>query len=166
MEAPAPDAIPYQETMALIGLPKTIIGDVAWQQSPTESELFTADFNFWDEAGATIPGLTLRLMYRRGIIKGECKSTFTIFKFVPPKLRAYQLEVIPDEKIGHREAGVPWKGPHKHIGDKAVQVHPMGYRCDDHEQWFRYFLTDAEIKHNGNWKPPQPPDAQFSLEIE
>lgn len=166
MDTPAPDAIPNQDALAIIGLPKTIVGDVTWLQTPPEGETFIAFFNLYDESGATIPTLSVELMYRRGTIKGECKSTFTIFKFAPPKTRAYQLEVIPEDKIGHRENGAPWKGPHKHIGDKREQVHPMGLRCDDHDKWFAFFLKDAQITHNGKWQPPEPPDAQFTLEID
>ena len=165
VETTAPLAIPLNDALAIIALPKTIVGDMVWQQESIDSELFTASFYLFDRSGATIPALSVELMYRRGAIKGECKATFTVFKFMPPKLRAYQLEVIPDEKIGHREKdGTPFKGPHRHIGDKVAQVPSMGYRCDDHEKWFAFFLEDAQIVHDGKWQPPHPPDAQYELE--
>jgi hypothetical protein len=169
VDAKAPDAIPYEEALGIIILPKTIVGDLVWSPEPkggATSECFVSDFALLDPNGATIPGLTVRLLYRRGSIKGECKSTFTIFKFVPPKTRAYQLEVASPQKQSHVEKGVPWKGPHKHIGDQAEQVLVVSYPCDDHERWFGYFLQDANINHEGKWQPPEEPDKQYKLGID
>lgn len=167
VEPPAPTALPHAEALAIIGLPKAIVGDVVWQETPPGSEFFIASFPIVDpETQATIPGLSVELVYRRGVVQGECKSLFTVFSFKPPKLRAYQLEVVPNAKISHREAGVVFKGPHRHIGDKADQAHLPSLPCDDHRQWFEFFLKDAQIKHIGNWKPPQPPVSQLPLEIE
>jgi hypothetical protein len=158
--------VSYADAKAIIALPKFIVGDVEWKQQPEGSELFTADLLLLNQAQQTIPGLTVELQYRRGIVNGECKCLFTVFLFEANKLRAYQLEVVPQHRSKHAENGVKWYGPHKHIGDKSEQVKRPDLCCDDHAEWFAYFLNDANIKHVGNYAPPNPPDPQLVLGLE
>jgi hypothetical protein len=154
----------YDRAVELIALRKRMAGPVIWEATPEGSEIYRCDFRLLDEQDQTIPGLTVELQYVRGIVKGQSIVKLTLFSLEPPKLRAYQLCVVDAARSKHRENGLAWHGPHKHVGDKAEQVHPA-WACDDHEAWFRFFLADANIQHDGDYRPPPRPMIQPSLDL-
>lgn len=154
---PAPNSsITEDEIQAIISLEKFLLGDLLWKETPSGSAFSQASFNIFNLKEETIPGLTVELSYREGVIKSECKYMFTLFALRPPKkTRIYQLEVVPLNKISHKENGEKWYGPHQHFGEKAVEIPEAKYlKCGDHESWFKVFLRIANISHSGKYLPP------------
>ena len=85
----------------------------------------------------------------------DCKYLFTVFAFRPGgRRRVYQLEVIPHEDVGHRDEKGELFGPHEHIGQLAQEVRVGNLNCKHHEQWFREFLSRANIRYGGRYFGP------------
>lgn len=104
-----------------------------------------------DEDGATIPGLTLEIKYRQGLVVDDCKYTFTLFQYKNKiRARVYQIEVVPPDQQSHTEPGQVLFGPHYHFGElyqvKELHEH-LG--CPDFEQWFSLFCERASIIFSG-----------------
>lgn len=116
-----------------------------------------------DESGASIPGLTGELQYRRRPDGWECDDRFTLFQLIRSRRqRAYQIEVKPEDKISHVENGVPWFGPHEHFGDKAVQFGAVHLPPNaDHQAWFWEFVGRANITFEGEYRHPDPQGSLF-----
>jgi hypothetical protein len=159
----------HERALEIIALRKRIVGPVVWSATPDGSEIFRCDFVLLDDEDKTIAGLKVELQYVRGIVAGESSMKMTLFSTEPPqstKLRAYQLCVVGKHRVKHRENGVPWHGPHKHVGDRAAQV-DLPLDCNEHEAWFRFFLAEANIEHTGGYRPPPPrPPQQGELGLE
>lgn len=137
------------EARRIIAMPKFLAVDIQYVQSPTNSAFKQFDANLVDELGATIPGLSVVVAFRRGTIApNDCKFHFTVLAFAPPhgRLRAYQLEIVPEDKKSSIHAGAPIYGPHEHIGDHVEEVRVEALGCMDHEAWFREFCRRANIQ--------------------
>jgi hypothetical protein len=160
-----------EECRAIIGLRKAINGDIEWNNKPSNSSYIQASFVIEDENRITIPGLTVELHYRRGLIESECKYSFGIYQLKDgKKLRSYQLEVCPPDKQSHNEPEKKLFGPHHHIGTLIECMDSVSHLgCQNHDEWFRQFLKRGNIQFNGAYNPPDPPDPpnpQASLQFE
>lgn len=144
------------EARAVVALVK-FIGDeeLFWRKSPDHGTQMIFSCALLDEVGATIPGLTAELAFRVPPRYDDCKYTFSIFSFRPGgRLRAYQLEVIPEEDKGHNDDLNPCYGPHEHIGTHVEELRVSGLSCAHHEKWFRVFLQRANIGYGGRYVGP------------
>ena len=144
-----------EEIAAILARPKFWAGDLAWAERPNNSNLLLATTPLLDDTGATIPGLTAELRFRRGVVSDRCKYQFSIFSFRGNRERVYQIEIVPPDQKCHRQDGVPWYGPHQHFGHRAAKM-PEGVTvgCTDHEECFRVFLKLANIQFSGKYLPP------------
>ena len=140
-------------------------GDLEWKGAPSGTAFFEAKANLLDENGATIPGLTVSLQYRRGMLIDECKFKFTIFLFRGRPHRLYQIEVVPPNQPSHTEDGKKWYGSHQHFGPKAAKIEEAEkLGCAHHEDWFRVFLRRANVGFSGKYLPPGSPQQELDLE--
>jgi hypothetical protein len=160
MATAIPGGLSEEEVNAIIDRSKAMTGDLEWNERPNESLILVAGSNLLDEVGATIPGLTVELFYRRTVVRGEYRYLFTMFQLKGnKKLRAYQIEVVPPEKQSHVEDGEIWFGPHQHFGERAAKfLNGEAVYGNDHEAWFHTFLAVAKIQFPGKYYPPEPPD--------
>jgi len=152
-----------EEIQAVLAKPKFLANDLEWKSAPTNTAFFQATSPLADDNGVTIPGLSVDLQYRRGMLMDECKYKFTIFLFRGRRHRLYQIEVVPPDQPSHTENGKKWYGPHQHFGDRAEKIdEKLG--CNDHEEWFKVFLKRANIGP-AKYMPP-PPLQQGELPLE
>lgn len=148
---------PEDEARQLIALEKYMPpDDLSWGGSPTNSFFNVCISELTDSSGISIPGLNVELAVRvPARYHGECKFTFTVFRFRPGgRQRIYQLEVIPESDKGHADDESPCYGPHEHIGKLVQEVRLAHLDCRHHEQWFRAFLQRANIKYGGRYIGP------------
>lgn len=153
-----PEVLTEEEITAVLAQTKIIAGDLDWSEKPTNSAFLVAGANLLDTDGATIPGLTVELHYRRGsIAPDDCKYAFIIFLFKGgKKRRLYQIDVRPKDKSSHTGENGKWFGPHQHFGERAAPFKDdLGLDCPDHEKWFRFFLKLANIQFGGKYIPPE-----------
>lgn len=153
------------EATAINAVPKFINDDVEWKNLPLGSQIFGASMMVCGGDGATIPGLTVELDYSRSIVPGQYKFKLTLFVLRgTKKLRSLQVEVIPPERVKHRENGVPIAGPHEHVGEKGFPVDEEAISFGtDYQKWFQYFLKKANITYKGKYSEPDPPNPQGAL---
>lgn len=165
MHADTSPFLTNDEATAIIAMAKIVHGEMEWKNSPPGSKLYGASAVIYDSSGATIPGLTMELFYHRTIVPGQYKFIFTLFTLRgTKKLRSFQVEVIPPDRIKHRENGVPISGPHEHVAEAGFKVDEEANSFgEDHEKWFHYFLKKANITYNGKYGEPDPPDPQRGL---
>jgi hypothetical protein len=152
-----PDLLSELEIAAMLARDKTLLGDLIWEEKPNNTAFITFNASLLDETGATIPGLTLVLSVRLGMYEHDCRLDFGIFQFKGGKRqRAYQINVRPWDKSSHTEPnGEIWYGPHEHIGARAQKFpNSVQLGCSDHEEWFKLFLVNANIKFGGKYYPP------------
>lgn len=157
MASATPHGLTESEIRQILEMPKTMLGDLDWDESPTNSNFLSVSENLLDDTGATIPGLSAQLVVRRGRYSHDCRFDFGIFKVMGPrKLRVYQINVRPPSKRSHRNANGTWlHGPHQHFGERAETFEPpLTLGCEDHEKWFGEFLKRAKISFGGKYLPP------------
>lgn len=157
MAVSAPDLLTEEEIAAILAQPKFIAADLDWNERPNNSNFLAATANILDENGATIPGLTMELAYRRGRIAEDCKYDFSIFSLRGNrKRRVYQINVVAPDRWAHIDGDGTWFGPHQHFGERAARIEPdPGLGCTDHEKWFRLFLKQANIQFSGKYLPAE-----------
>jgi hypothetical protein len=148
--------LPVEEAEGIIAIPKFVASDdMSWSESPDHATHMVFGGPLYNENGTTIPGLTFEIAFRVPPRFDDCKYVFTVFSFRPNgRRRAYQLEVIPHEEVGHRDENGELFGPHEHVGQVAREVRVANLNCKHHEQWFREFLTRAHIKYAGRYFGP------------
>lgn len=129
--------------------------DLIWSDSPEHSSFKVFSRPLVDETGATIAGLTLELTYRVPNYADDCRYSFSVFAFRPGgKKRVYGLDIVPNDVRSHTDEKVTLSGPHQHIGDKVDLIRIGQLDCRSHEQWFRHFLTTANIQFGGRYFGP------------
>lgn len=141
--------------MAVINRPKILLGEMNWQDDPTQSSYLMSQFLVADESGITIPSLTVEFDFRRGIVVHDCKFTFTLFAHRGnQRRRVYQIEVMPKERRSHQRKDVQLYGPHQHFGDDAERLDMDGLGCFNHEEWLHEFCRRASILYGGTYISP------------
>jgi hypothetical protein len=151
-----PDHLTEEEVASALALSKTMIGDLDWNEKPSNSAFLEATSLLFDDTGATVPGLTVELRVRAGIYPEDCRFDFSLFQVKGSRrMRAYQINVRPVNKPSHTEPnGEIWYGSHHHFGERAEIILDTGLGCDHHEKWFKLFLKNANIKFGGRYLPP------------
>ena len=100
-----------------------------------------------DAQGITMPGYTLQIEVKAAAEVNRCLYLFSIMHLHNKKrLRAYQLEVAPQNKRTH--IGNPnIYGPHEHVGeeDEPTPVVSDDVNCDNWESVVRWFFTRVSV---------------------
>lgn len=139
----------------LIALPKSFCGVVTFGTKDTNTLFKVAAFRPVGEDGSTIPGASVEILLRTGVVADRCKYTFTLFRLAnQKKRRVYQLEVVPPDKRSH--AGPPRiYGPHEHYGE-GDDVRPIqsDLCCTDYQQWLELFCSRISLTLDA--KLPEP----------
>ena len=153
----APEHLTEEEIQAAIGLEKILIGDLTWEEKPTNSSFLVFSSVLVDGSGATLPGFTVEFLVRRGRFLDDCRFDFGLFKLKGQRrLRVYQINVMSRERISHREPnGEQWFGPHQHFGERAEKFGAeVVLGCADHEKWFHEFIDRAHVNFGGRYVSP------------
>lgn len=135
------------DDIELIGLPKQYDGVVHAETKATHSAFKVIYFRPLDEDRVSIPGLSIEITIRTGLVVDRCKYTFTLFMLSQRKKhRVYQLEVVPADKRSHN--GPPRiYGPHEHYGDSG-DVRPVqnSLCCSDYKEWLNLFCQRINLR--------------------
>lgn len=139
----------------LIAIPKHYSGKIVFGPKETNSLFKVAAFRPQDELGAAIPGITVDITIRLGVVADRCKYTFTLFQLHnQKKKRVYQLEVVPRDKRSHN--GPPRiYGPHEHYGEEG-DVRPIQNElcCTDYKLWLDFFCRRINLTLAAELPPP------------
>ena len=148
--------LPLEDALAINAGAKVIRGDVEWRQMPDKnSNVFHASFVVFNQKSETIPG--------------QCKYLYTVYTLVgaTTKRRSFQVEVVPPDRIKHRENGVAVSGPHQHVAEKFFPVDDdaRNLGCAHCLEWFNYFCRKTNISHEGGFFEPDPPHPQTNFQF-
>jgi len=100
-----------------------------------------------DANGVSIPGMTLQIELRVGTVVADCLIFYSIFQLIGSRrVRGYQLEVCPDEKLSHNGVQKIF-GPHEHMPNGETHaVQENGVNCNNWDASFKYFLKRTNIE--------------------
>lgn len=145
-----------EEVAEAIARPKRIVDEMSWEDKPSNSHFLMWSPLLVDPDGATIPGLLVELCVRRGSIGSDCRYDFGLFQVKGARrLRAYQINVRPWNRVSHIEQGAQWYGPHEHYGEAAAKLDShIQFGCEHHLDWFELFLQRAKISYTGRRVAP------------
>lgn len=132
------------EAKAIASLPKKLHGQLVWQKRNNHVGHIIASARVEDTDGAMLPGLIVELEYKAALTLNRCLFLFTLFtQRHGAKLRAYQLEITPPDKLTHNEPGNIIHGTHEHWGNKTIAL--SGFGCDDYSRGFEHFCKEINL---------------------
>lgn len=109
-----------------------------------------------DEDGAILPGLTVQLEIKSPIIVDRCLFLISLFQLHRGvKLRAYQLEVAPNNKRTHNDKDGPVYGPHEHVGDLVAPCRDPSLTCSALTSAFAFFCQRINLSFSGQIVYPE-----------
>lgn len=148
--------LPEAEARGIISTEKIIQEDwMYWKVSPEHGTQAVFTATPVDSSGITIAGLSVELAIRIPARFDDCKYTFSVFSFSPTgRKRAYQLEVIPPDELGHVDSRGTIFGPHEHVGTLVTGVSVPNLGCEHHDKWFREFCSRANVTFRGTYVGP------------
>lgn len=133
-----------EEARTIAATPKNLHGQLVWQKRTNHAGHMVATARVEDVDGVILPGLIVELEYKAALTLNRCLFLFTLFtQRHGAKLRAYQLEITPPEKLTHNESGNIIYGAHEHWGDKAIALPEFG--CDDYSRGFAHFCLQINL---------------------
>lgn len=139
--------ITADEARAIAAIPKKLhglLGQFVLQKRNNHAGHFVASARVEDADGAFLPGLIVEAEYKAALSLNRCLFLFTLFtQRHGAKLRAYQLEISPPNKLTHNEPGNIIHGAHEHWGDKAIAL--PGFECDDYSRGFAHFCQQINL---------------------
>lgn len=145
--AGAPLNITQEQVEELVARPKVIYSPFPnWQPKPNNSAFFVRSLVVSEPSAIAIPGLTVELIFRQGRITAGCNDMYNLFFLSEGrKNRVFQLQVIPQTRLGHNPP--PIHGPHYHIGNHLVAGLNLGFDCEDahRRDWFVKFCELANV---------------------
>lgn len=133
-------------------LPKYLDANLVWEAKSNNLGVDLISEQLYDDTGATIPGLTMRLERKREIlIQGRCRWEFGLFQLdIGRKWRVYQLHVSPGDKRTHNNENGGIFGPHEHIGNITIPVTRLGINCQNFENAFKMFCERVNLTFTGD----------------
>lgn len=114
-------------------VPKVIYGKTVFVPRQNHMGHVICILQLQNTSGVLIPALTIQVEVKAPVVSTRCYYTFTLVRRIGhERIRVYQLEVVPQNKISHR--GNPdIAGPHEHFGDEAepTKIMDAGVNCDE-----------------------------------
>ncbi len=134
-----------------MAIPKFLDKSLVWETKANNLGIDLISEQLYDEIGAIIPGLTMRLERgRHFLIKGRCRWEFGLFQYELGRLwRVYQLNVSPPDKRSHHDENGDIYGPHEHIGDATLPVKIPGIDCQNFDNAFKIFCQRVNLTFTG-----------------
>lgn len=137
-------AITPDEAHSIAYIPKKLHGHLTWQKRNNHAGHLVATARVEDADGAILPGLIIELECKMALTLNRCLFLFTLFtQKHGAKLRTFQLEITPPEKLTHNEPGNIIHGSHEHWGDKAIAL--PGFGCDDYSRGLTHFCQRINL---------------------
>ena len=141
-----PNPIDEAASRAIAGTPKSAADELLWAERKNHVTHKFCISVLTDASGATIPGLTLVFEVKAPIHVNACLYQFTVLKLTHGlRQRAYQLEVLPREKCGHRGLSGAINGPHEHVGEAVYAVDDPTVSCMDWAGCLAWFCTRCNL---------------------
>lgn len=132
------------EARTIAAIQKNLHGHLVWQKRTNHAGHLVATARVEDVDGAILPGLIVELECKAALTLDRCLFLFTLFtQRHGAKLRSYQLEITPPDKLTHNEPGNIIHGTHEHWGDKTIAL--PGFGCDDYSRGFAHFCQQINL---------------------
>lgn len=132
------------EARTIAAIQKNLHGHLVWQKRTNHAGHLVATARVEDVDGAILPGLIVELECKAALTLDRCLFLFTLFtQRHGAKLRSYQLEITPPDKLTHNEPGNIIHGTHEHWGNKAIAL--PGFGCDDYSRGFAHFCQQINL---------------------
>ena len=136
--------VTFDEARTIAAIPKLLHGQLSWQKRNNHAGHLFVTARVEDVDGAILAGLVVELECKAALTLNRCLFLFTLFtQRHGAKLRAYQLEIAPPDKLTHNEAGNIIHGAHEHWGDKTIALH--GFGCDDYSRGLAHFCQQINL---------------------
>ncbi|MDP2760404.1 MAG: hypothetical protein Q8O64_08395 [Sideroxyarcus sp.] len=132
------------EAHAIAETLKKLHGQFNWTKRDNHVGHLVASARVEDADGAILPSLIVEVEIKAAISFDRCLFLFTLFiQKHGAKLRAYQVEIAPQNKHTHIETGNIIRGAHEHWGDKVIAL--IGFGCDDYSRGFAHFCQQINL---------------------
>lgn len=142
----------YEKALHLISLPKRCVSteNLDWVQRDNHAGFYIISSQLEDMEGSIIPGLTMRLERKRGVVVDACNVELGLFKLERATLyRVYQLHIGPKDKKTHSDADQVIYGPHEHIGGKVFPIADSSICCDLLKSAFALYCNRINLTYTG-----------------